>query len=84
MDDLESDFSVFHRVDMLTLDGPTFFARALRLAAYEGVMRVRALAEEDESTPHVNAPRADGVTVVDDGIMLAQLTQSGDLEYHRG
>ena len=40
--DLESDFSAIHRVDdMYSLPGPLFFQRALRMAAYKGVMRAR-------------------------------------------
>lgn len=51
MDDLESDFSVFHRVeDIHSLDGPRFFRLALRVFAYQGVMAAR-LAEEEVSVP---------------------------------
>ena len=46
MADLESDFSVFHRVDdMLSLPASKFFRLAERLPAYEGIMRVRVEAE---------------------------------------
>ncbi len=42
LEDLESDFSVFHRVDdPLSLPGPEFFRKALRLSAYTGVMAIR-------------------------------------------
>lgn len=42
--------SVFHRVDDLTaLDGPTFFRRAWRLPAYQGVMRARLQAEQENN-----------------------------------
>lgn len=52
LDDLESDFSVFHRVDDIwALPGPVFFKRAWRLPAYRGVMRERYLAERDEEQP---------------------------------
>jgi len=48
--DLESDFSVFHRIDNLhTLDGPRFFRLALRIFAYDGVMSAR-LAAQTENT----------------------------------
>ncbi len=48
LDDLESDFSAIHRIeDMYELDGPRFFSLAMRLAAYPGVMQVRA-SEQDE------------------------------------
>ncbi|MGW2371658.1 hypothetical protein [Kitasatospora sp. NPDC001683] len=49
LDDLASDFSVFHRVsDITVLDGPTFFRLAWRMPAYEGVMRVRATAQQED------------------------------------
>jgi hypothetical protein len=53
LDDIVSDFSVFHRVDDITaLDGPSFFRMAWRLAAYTGVMQARANAEQqDEPAP---------------------------------
>lgn len=42
LEDLESDFSVLHRVeDMYSLDGPQFFRKAMRMAAYQGVMAAR-------------------------------------------
>ena len=51
LEDLESDFSVFHRVDDLgTLDGPRFFQLALRIFAYDGVMAAR-LAALDDTAP---------------------------------
>ncbi|MFJ9771240.1 hypothetical protein ACIRVF_08345 [Kitasatospora sp. NPDC101157] len=49
LDDLASDFSVFHRIaDITLLDGPTFFRLAWRMPAYEGVMRVRATAQQGD------------------------------------
>ena len=52
LEDLESDFSVFHRVDDLgTLDGPRFFRLALRIFAYDGVMAARLAALDDTDTP---------------------------------
>lgn len=40
--DIESDFSVFHRVDdPLSLSGPRFFRMAHRLPAYSGVLAAR-------------------------------------------
>ncbi|MFE2407127.1 hypothetical protein ACFXDE_02150 [Kitasatospora sp. NPDC059408] len=49
LDDLASDFSVFHRIgDITVLDGPTFLRFAWRMPAYEGVMRVRATAAREE------------------------------------
>lgn len=59
LDDLASDFSVFHRIpDITELDGPTFLRLAWRMPAYEGVMRARTTAAHQENggaggTPHV-------------------------------
>jgi hypothetical protein len=48
--DLESDFSVFHRVDdPLSLPGPEFFRKAFRLSAYSGVMAARVMAAQERS-----------------------------------
>ena len=57
LDDLESDFSVFHRVeDIYSMDGPRFFSRAIRISAYDGVMTARLTAEQEKqqkgSKPH--------------------------------
>lgn len=42
LDDLDSDFSVFHRVDdFRSLRAPRMFALAQRLPAYGGVMAAR-------------------------------------------
>lgn len=50
--DLASDFSAVHGIrDMLALPGPTFFALAYRLSAYQGVMALRAAEQEAESAP---------------------------------
>lgn len=52
LDDLESDFSVFHRVeDIHSLDGPRFFRFALRIFAYDGVMSARLAELEADNTP---------------------------------
>lgn len=52
LDDLESDFSVFHRVDDLhALDGPRFFRLALRIFAYDGVLAARLADEMDPQGP---------------------------------
>lgn len=49
LDDIASDMSVFHRVDdIAAMDGPTLMRRAWRLPAYEGAMRARVMAEQDE------------------------------------
>ena len=52
LDDVASDFSAIHRVpDITVLDGRSFFRLAHRLTAYRGVMRERALAEQEEGAP---------------------------------
>lgn len=80
--DIESDLSVFHRVDdPLTLDGPRYFRLALRLPAYMGVMQARA-AEERENDgggrhTQTQAPTSPGTpakpTRVSESVILAQL-----------
>lgn len=58
MDDIESDFSVFHRVDDIEeLDGPRFFKFCTRLPAYQGVLQARINKEiaDEENNPQ-NAP----------------------------
>jgi len=74
--DIESDMSVFHRVDDIWLMPPArFFMLAHRLPAYQGVMRERTLAAQQENTPEAaahqpptapapraTAPRANPVT----------------------
>lgn len=48
LDDLESDFSVFHRVDdIYSMDGPDFLRKAIRVTAYQGVMTARVMDEQD-------------------------------------
>jgi hypothetical protein len=50
--DIESDFSVFHRVDdPLSLAGPEFFRKTYRLSAYSGVLAARVAATQDRSAP---------------------------------
>lgn len=57
--DIESDFSVFHRVDdPLSLSGPTFFRKAHRLAAYSGALAARVAASQTRSQPSHRAPGA--------------------------
>lgn len=44
--------SAFHRIDdMERLPGPRFFRLAVRLAAYDGVMRVRVTAAHEQDQP---------------------------------
>lgn len=50
LEDIESDLSVFHRIeDPWSMPGPKFFRFALRLPAYAGVMAARVAAEQDRS-----------------------------------
>jgi hypothetical protein len=50
--DIESDFAVLHRVDdPLSLPGPEFFRKALRLPAYRGVMRARVERAQHDKAP---------------------------------
>lgn len=52
LDDIASDFSVFHRItDIEALPGPTFFKLAWRLPAYAGVMQARAQEALEERAP---------------------------------
>lgn len=52
LEDLESDFSVFHRVEDITiLDGPRFFRLAHRIFAYSGVMTARFAEQEHKQSP---------------------------------
>lgn len=79
MDDLESDFSVFHRVEDITaLDGPRFFRLAHRIFAYAGVMAARLAEQEKDRSPAPAArpPGRGGVVEVP----LAQLQMDGIVE----
>lgn len=61
LEDIESDFSVFHRVvDPLALPGPEFFRKAHRLSAYSGVLAARLMAARDRSGAGTSAPSAWG------------------------
>lgn len=71
LDDVRSDFSVFHRVDDIeSLSAERFFAFAERLMAYEGAVRFTAQTEERESqrqysptpnaSPSASASSSDG------------------------
>jgi hypothetical protein len=50
--DLESDMSVFHRVDDLyELDGPRFMRLAWRIGAYNGMITRRVQAAQEDPAP---------------------------------
>lgn len=57
LEDVESDMSVFHRVDdIMTLPGSLFFSRAERLGAYTGVVQARTLQERENGNGQTAAP----------------------------
>lgn len=61
LDDLESDFSVFHRIDdMRAMPGPKFLKYAWRIAAYDGMMARRIEAQQDEPTPRPRPAESSG------------------------
>ena len=69
--DLESDLSVFHRVDdMWSMPGPRFFRLAKRTVAYQGVMQARAqgLIDAEGTAPAGVVPssgRGSGIREID-------------------
>lgn len=68
LDDIESDLSVFHRVDdWRSMAGPRFFRLAVRLAAYNGVMHARALATSQDDAPSGTQAANDGQVARVDG-----------------
>lgn len=60
--DLESDFSVFHRVDdMYALSAPEFFRKGLRLRFYPGALQHRVrqvLRQREDAEPQEQAVMA--------------------------
>jgi hypothetical protein len=56
LDDVRSDFSVFHRVDDLdVMPADKFFAYLLRIAAYGGAVALTARSESEPPVPPVAA-----------------------------
>lgn len=55
LEDIDSDMSVFHRVDEPRTTMPTglYFERAVRLPAYDGIMRIRAREDAERGGPVV-------------------------------
>lgn len=84
LDDLESDFSVLHRVDdMYAVPGPRFLRLAARTVAYQGVMQARAQglmdAEATESAPTSQAPMSGGGTrVLGNGDRMVEVAPTRD------
>lgn len=63
LDDVRSDFSVFHRIDTIEdLPARRFFSLARRLPHYEGAMRHIAMAEARRDEPGVVTPEPEPVT----------------------
>jgi hypothetical protein len=49
LEDIESDLSVFHRIDdPWSMPGPRFFRFVMRLPAYAGVMAARVVAQQEK------------------------------------
>ena len=75
MDDLESDFSVFHRVDdMESLPGPRFFKMAYRIATYGGAVAAKMQYERSEQERLAELP--EGAEPVDE-VTRARLAKLG-------
>lgn len=57
LEDLRSDFSVFHRVDDFeALPGPRFFSLAWRIGAYDGVVAARRAHRRARAEQAAGAP----------------------------
>lgn len=90
LEDIDSDMSAFHRVDdaVSTLPAPLYFARAIRLGAYAGVMQARILEarqREQGGTSFNVGGRAGAAnqgpaTKISDTAMLEQLANEGWVE----
>lgn len=84
LEDVKSDMSVLHRVDDISaLPAASFFPRAERLSAYDGIIRRRALDQqirEDEARSGGRAAPSRGVmgrTEVPADVMLAEHARDG-------
>lgn len=75
LEDVESDMSVFHRVnDIYTMQGPRFFDYVLRLGAYMGVVQARIAKEkEDDKGPDYTPGTTSQPSTVDESTALAML-----------
>lgn len=87
LEDIESDMSVFHRVERAreTLPAPLYFARANRLGAYQGVMQARILEQRQRDgsgapSLSVGRPQSGQPTKVSDSVMLERLANEGWVE----
>lgn len=85
LDDIDSDMTVFHRVDDAreTLPAPLYFARAVRLGAYSGVMqaRIAEARERDREGRPAGVSHGQGPAVkISDDAMLEQLANEGWVE----
>lgn len=84
--DLESDFSVFHRVDdMYALPAAVFVSRAERMYAYKGALRMRAEMESSDSRSSTTSTQQPAARPVDDwpremDLAALMVTQPGLIE----
>lgn len=78
-EDIASDLAVFFRVDdPADLPAPLYFARAMRLGAYAGVMQARLHKLQEEREAAYGGAAAGGVTrVADDEAVLQRLADEG-------
>lgn len=77
--DIESDMSVFHRVDdIYSMPGPLFFSRAYRLPAYQGVMQARvAEAQERERKRDKGQVKDFGAVASKEGLGMFEVKKVG-------
>lgn len=90
LEDIDSDMSAFHRVDdaVTALPAPLYFARAVRLGAYQGVMQARIFEarqrEQGGTSLNIGGGRAGApqgpATKISDEAMLEQLANEGWVE----
>lgn len=66
LDDLESDFSVFHRVDdIYAMPSARFFRLAERIFAYQGVCALKAQADHEAAQPQPAIASREGERLID-------------------
>lgn len=85
LEDIDSDMSVFHRVDdaHTVMPAALYFERADRLAAYPGVIRARVM-ELQSKAGGVTSMSTPGRMQVSDDVALAQLEAEGWLDHNKG
>lgn len=84
LDDVESDLSAFHRIDdYRTMTSARFFALALRLGAYSGVVQAREVARREEERgerPQSTPGRTAAAKIKHEASAFAELEADGLLE----